>query len=109
MLFQTSHYNSFADKNINRKVKTIIVPRSKNCGEHRAILKKKPCQYPLQTFSSQKDDISVKEANMRQTHVTASTIHLAKGLEIWVIFISLSCQRSILHSRAEDTNGQVRF
>lgn len=57
----------------------------------------------------QREDESDENGSMRQSRVTISTIHAAKGLEWPVVFIPSAYEGSIPHSRAEDTNEERRL
>lgn len=109
MPVQTSDNNAFAEKNTNWSVKTVLVPRSKNWGRAKGNSEEEARSIPISNFVLPQDDISAKEAKMQQSPVTTSTIHVTKGLERSVVFISLAYQGSTPHSKAEDKNGQRRF
>ena len=57
----------------------------------------------------QREDESDETGSTRQSRVTISTIHAAKGLEWPVVFIPSAYEGSIPHSRAEDTNEERRL
>lgn len=105
MPVQISDNNAFAEKNTNWGVKTVIVPRSKNWGRAKGNSEEEARSIPTSNIVLPQDDINAKEAKMQQPPVTTSTIHVTKGLETSVVFISLVYQGSTPHSRAEDTNG----